>query len=119
MTTSSGGESFLIWGIDSLDCPGYIETTDVLTFGSTSDGTKLVSLTVPGGESEASLDVCFGTDGETTFVDKNGNHVTVGLLPDCSAVDGVPPCVVSRQQNEDYSITVTFIVPDGDPKGRL
>jgi hypothetical protein len=120
---SSSGDAFLIWNVDTVDCPGYEETTGTLTFGSSGDGEKRVIITIPADvftrKPDVGWQVCFGTDGDATFTDRDGQIVSVGLLPDCGAVDGVAPCVISRQHNTDGSLSVIFRAPAGDPKGRL
>jgi hypothetical protein len=120
---SDSGDVFLIFGLDTLDCPGYGETTATLTFGSTGNGEKLVTLTIPADvfvrKPDVGWQVCFGTDDGATFTDQNGNTVSVGLLPECGAVGNVTPCVVNRINNPDGSFSVIFRAPAGDPKGRL
>jgi hypothetical protein len=121
--STTGGDVFLIFNVDTLDCPSYTETSAVLTFGSTGDGQKRIIMTVPpevaAHKPDIAWQVCYGTDGGQTFTDVNGNQVTLGLLPDCGAVDEVPPCVISRQSHPDGSLSVIFRAPSGDPKGRL
>jgi hypothetical protein len=58
-------------------------------------------------------------------VDRHEATVTTGLLPDCDEYTPAP-CVLSRVQgDEDYyyydstSVTITFLAPAGDPKGRV
>jgi hypothetical protein len=44
--------------------------------------------------------------------------VTTGLLATCNVARPIPPCVESRSYGGG-TVTVTFLAPAGDPKGRL
>jgi hypothetical protein len=120
---SSSGDAFVIWNVDTVDCPGYAETTGTLTFGSSGDGEKRVTLTIPADvfirKPDAGWQICYGTDNGATFTDANGNVVSVGLLPECGAVGFVSPCIVNRVHNDDGSFSVIFRAPAGDPRARL
>jgi hypothetical protein len=62
------------------------------------------------------MDICLDTtENGTTFVDKSGNTVSIGLIPDCTVTGGVAPCIVSRgkKAGDEY---ITYILPPGDPK---
>ena len=66
--------------------------------------------------------VCFQS--ETPFLDADSETVTLGLLPNCFAdyesfvSDPIPPCVESRTADGSV-VSVTFLAPAGDPKGRV
>ena len=57
--------------------------------------------------------VCYSSD--TAFVNRSGNVVNTGLLPDCNAATP-PPCVVSITKDKAGQIVEKVSVPSGDPK---
>ncbi|MGH2594463.1 MAG: hypothetical protein ACRDH7_00700 [Actinomycetota bacterium] len=101
--------------VEPLDCPGYAETSAVVTFDVTGSRTKSVTITVPkAGLKPTKIRVCFSSP--TAFVDRSGATVTLGLLPDCSV--SVAPCVTSVKVVQSTMVTV-FQTPAGDPRGRV
>jgi hypothetical protein len=116
------------------DCDGedYIESTSTVEF-SVSSGTRVKEVSISfdaglGGSIEGSdpaspFQVCY--ESPSPFVDRHEATVTTGLLPDCDYEypESTAPCVLSRIQGYgDYSstwVTVTFLAPAGDPKGRV
>ena len=116
------------------DCDDYTETTDTVEF-SVSSGTRVKKvsisfetspgISIEGSDPAANFQVCYQSP--TPFVDRNDATVTTGLLPDCDEYEpeSTAPCVLSRVQgDEDYysslvMVTVTFLAPAGDPKGRV
>jgi hypothetical protein len=65
------------------------------------------------------MEVCLdttvgGTVDGYLFTDKAGNQVQIGLLPDCSAVGGTPPCITDRKRKAGDEI-ITLDLPAGDP----
>ena len=120
----------LLEGGPNCDGEDYIETTSTIEF-SVSSGSRVkeVSIrfdsgegTIEGYEPASDFQVCY--ESPTPFVDRHEATVTTGLLPDCDYYDpeSTAPCVLSRVQgNEEYStwVTITFLAPAGDPKGRV
>ena len=105
----------LFVAVEPLDCPGYTETSAVVTFDVTGTRTKSVTITVPKAGLQASkMRVCFSSP--TAFVDRSGATVNLGLLPDCAV--SVAPCVTSVKVVQS-SIRTIFETPAGDPKGRV
>jgi hypothetical protein len=102
--------------VEPLDCSGYSEVSEVVTFDVTGSRTKTVTITMPksvAGNANA-LRVCYSAP--VPFEDRNGNLVTIGLLPDCSSAPA--PCMVSAK-NVKQTAVVIFNAPEGDPKGRV
>ncbi|MGZ4147013.1 MAG: hypothetical protein ACXVPL_04825, partial [Actinomycetota bacterium] len=112
---------------DGLDCSdfGYDATSSTLEFsaaGSTQN--KEVTLSIDSGEEGGGdlgnpadhFQVCYQSD--TTFIDRNGDPVNLGLLPDCDPYTPVAPCVESRNQDGTF-VYITFLAPAGDPRGRI
>jgi hypothetical protein len=118
----------LLEGGPNCDGEDYIETTSTVEF-SVSSGSRVkeVSInfdsgegTIEGYEPASDFQVCY--ESPTPFVDRHEATVTTGLLPDCDDYGSTAPCVLSRMQgNEEYStwVTITFLAPAGDPKGRV
>ncbi len=115
------------------DCDGsdYVETTDTVEFSVTS-GTRVKQVSISfdaglGGSIEgydpaSAFQVCYQSP--TPFMDRHEESVTTGLLPDCDEYEpgSTAPCVLSRIQGGDHPstwVTVTFLAPAGDPKGRV
>lgn len=61
----------------------------------------------------AHFKVCYSSPNK--FKDINGASVNTGILPNCSAVHNVPPCVTSATKDPAGDVIETFIVPPGDP----
>lgn len=119
-----------------IDCAGYAEHSSTLTFDftssdalvsnlasdETSDSSKQVAMSFDMGDSEFNLNdlqVCF--ESPTPFTDRSGEtDVTIGLLPDCQTQSGErpPPCLLGRTA-DGSNVTLTFLAPAGDPKGRI
>jgi hypothetical protein len=119
------------------DCDDYTETTSTVEFSvSSGSRVKVVSIrfeavlaaSIEGFDPVSAFQVCY--EAPTPFIDRNDESVTTGLLPDCDSYDpeSTAPCVLSRVQGGDeYSltssygtwVTVTFLAPAGDPKGRV
>jgi hypothetical protein len=101
--------------VEPLDCPGYQETSSVVTFDVSGSRTKSVTIILPKAGLKANdLRVCFASP--NAFVDRSGATVNLGLLPDCSAA--VAPCMYPAKVVKT-TIVVTFDAPEGDPKGRV
>ena len=116
------------------DCDGedYIETTNTVEF-SVSSGSRVKEVSISfdaglgagieGYDPAGDFQVCY--ESPTPFMDRHEESVTTGLLPDCDYEypESTAPCVLSRIQGYgDYSstwVTVTFLAPAGDPKGRV
>jgi hypothetical protein len=60
--------------------------------------------------------VCY--ESPTSFTDRNGATVTLGLLPDCPAVSGQAPCVMSMTKTKAGDVIETLKLPAGDPRFR-
>jgi hypothetical protein len=117
--TGPGDTLFVVVGVEDLDCPGFTETSDVVTFGSTGTGFLTVTITVAMEEPVTQpLLVCYGAGDGKTFTDINGELVNQGLLAPCDIARPVPPCMVSGTRG-DGSKTLKFLAPEGDPKGRV
>ena len=115
------------------DCDGedYIESSGTVEF-SVSSGTRVKEVSISfdaglGGSIEgydpaSAFQVCYQSP--TPFIDRHDELVTTGLLPDCDEEfpESTAPCVRSRIQGGDYPstwVSVTFLAPAGDPKGRV
>jgi hypothetical protein len=107
-----------------IDCTGYGEQSSTLTFNVTTDRTKEVTMSFDTGLDPnlvhpGDFQVCF--ESETPFLDRGGAMVTLGLLPDCDhslSHPPVPPCVKSRSSIGSV-VSLTFLAPAGDPRGRV
>jgi hypothetical protein len=120
VTTHGDGVVEVSLAVENLDCPGYTEVTSVITFSSTTSARKRITVVIgpplARPKSEGRFQVCYSST--TPFKDKFGEMVTTGLLASCRAARPNPPCIVST----DYGggmVTVEFLAPAGDPKGRL
>jgi hypothetical protein len=65
------------------------------------------------------MEVCLdttvgGTEDGHLFTDKAGHQVLIGLVPDCSAVGNVAPCITDRKRRAGDEI-ITLDLPAGDP----
>jgi hypothetical protein len=108
---------FVILDVETLDCANYVEVSSVVTFGSTGNKKKRITITVANPPPrDGSFEVCY--ESPTAFTDKDGNVVTIGLLSGCGAVNKVPPCITQKTTTLD-SVTISFTAPAGDPKGRV
>jgi hypothetical protein len=101
--------------VEGLDCPGYTETSAVVTFDVTGTRTKTVTIVVPkAGLNASKMQVCFSSP--TAFIDRSGALVNLGLLADCKVA--VAPCVTSIKVVQN-TIEAIFETPAGDPRGRV
>jgi hypothetical protein len=122
-----GDQLSIASGVHSIDCAGYGEVTETVTYDFTGLGTKVVTSTIPKrivnqspDNGAAHFQTCFGSPepfatrsgGPSPFDPASGLYV--GLLPDC----GMPPCVHSRHKTGAGIVVVTYEVPAGDPAGR-
>jgi hypothetical protein len=113
------------------DCQGgdgdYEESSSTVIF-SVTGGTRVkqVSITIDSGtlpiegfDPSFRYQVCY--ESPTPFTDRFGaENVNVGLLPDCDSEfpESTAPCLLSKSF-EGSVVTVTFLAPSGDPKGRV
>jgi hypothetical protein len=114
-----GGVIVGTYGDQGIDCAGYTEHTQgTLTFTVTSDRLKQVTIIVPKvlvkvdpDNGIAHYQICYSNGG------------TPALLPKCLLdAAGNPtnvPCVLSKSKTKAGQVKVVFVVPEGDPKGRL
>jgi hypothetical protein len=103
--------------LGELDCDDYTEHSGTLTFNLTSSSEKEVTMTFDRGDYYIPLgdfQVCFQSGSEPAF-----------LLPNCSTYYSsfyydppVPPCVEERTSYGSV-VSLTFLAPSGDPKGRV
>jgi hypothetical protein len=108
---------FVVLDVETLDCPNYVEVSSVVTFESTGNKKKRITITVQNPPPrDGGFEVCY--ESPTPFTDNAGNVVTLGLLPGCGAVNKIPPCIVQKTTTLDQ-VTITFNAPAGDPKGRV
>ena len=104
------------------NCDEYTEHSSTLEFGVTSTRAKQVTLGFDTGldpyfVQPGDFQVCYQSP--TSFVDRDGATVTLGLLPDCDPYgDPVSPCVLDRSADGSF-VFITFVAPQGDPKGRV
>jgi hypothetical protein len=113
---ATGDQLTLAVSVEPLDCPGYSEVSAVVTFDVTGTRTKTVKIVVPksvAGNANG-RQVCYSAP--LPFLDRSGNLVTTGLLPDCSSSPA--PCKVSSKLVKK-NVEVVFLAPAGDPKGRV
>jgi hypothetical protein len=125
----TGGVLTMSMTPEGIDCADYMEQSSTLTFNVTGGSReKKVTIRFDTGNPYASafdFDVCFESD--SAFLDKNGDLVMLGLLPDCfddseSSLyyeSPVPPCVEYRGGESGSVVNLTFLAPEGDPKGRV
>jgi hypothetical protein len=120
VTTAGDGVVEVSFSDENLDCAGYTEVTSAFTFSSTTDKVKRITVVIgpplARPKSQGVFEVCYSSS--TPFKDKFGEIVTTGLLATCNVARPIPPCVESRSYGGG-TVTVTFLAPAGDPKGRL
>lgn len=108
---------FVVLDVETLDCPTYTELSSVVTFGSTGNKKKRITITVENPPPrDGGFEVCY--ESPTPFTNKDLAVVTLGLLPGCGAVNKIPPCIVQKTTTPDL-VTISFTAPAGDPKGRV
>jgi hypothetical protein len=123
----ANGQILLTVGVGALDCGGYAESSETVTFNVTEgiDGTRTrVTITLDAGsvtKPARKYDVCFSSP-ESEFIDASGNTVLpgqAGLLANCpkNLQPEGDPCVLSRTKDKSGNVVVTFSVPLGDPRG--
>jgi hypothetical protein len=126
--TSTTGVLVASLGAGSLTCGDTFNHAPIATtfnaFGLTANGAKtatvqidkvIVQATPNNGVS--SYRVCY--ESPTPFTDRAGNSgVTLGLLPDCSAVSNQAPCVQSITKTKAGDVLETLSLPAGDPRFR-
>jgi methionine-rich copper-binding protein CopC len=104
----------------ALDCPDYTEATADIVFLSTTDARKKIAVAIgpplAHPKSQGAFRVCYSSP--NAFLNRSGELVNLGLLPPCRASPRVPPCVLSAIYSANL-VTLTFLAPGGDPKGRL
>jgi hypothetical protein len=114
---TSSDSLFVILDVETLDCPSYEELSSVVTFGSTGNKKKRITITVANPPPrDGGFEVCY--ESPTPFKNKDLVVVTLGLLPGCGAVNKIPPCIVQKTTTPDQ-VTISFTAPAGDPKGRV
>lgn len=104
--------------VESLNCPRYREVSAVVSFDSTGSGLKTITLQIPKsvGIAPERREVCYASP--AGFVDQLGverGPNEAGLLPACEPASA--PCVVSKTDDGE-TITIVFVAPAGDPRGR-
>jgi hypothetical protein len=125
--TSSAGVLAASLGADAIDCGDPYNhapsTTTFNAFGATAAGTKTATVRIDKVVVQAQPNngvsfyrVCY--ESPTSFTDRNGATVTLGLLPDCPAVSGQAPCVVSMTKTKAGDVIETLKLPAGDPRFR-
>jgi hypothetical protein len=114
-------------GDDPCSGTGYTPVTpDTFTVLALTDGQPsenvVLQVTIGieraqlGGRRVPQLEVCYAPDVEgKTFIDKTGNPVTQGLLPNCQRADQLN-CVVSKTKDRSGNVTIVFVVIDGRGK---
>ncbi len=143
-TTAAGAVLSMSLGLDTISCNDaadrfYVSTSQVLTFGLTPAVTsKTVTITLAKSSVIRSFNryqVCFSSP-TTGFTNRYGVAIPpggAGLLPDCRGTDDdpspadtstwshspTPPCVLHRSKDRQGNVTVTFLVPPGDPRGQI
>jgi hypothetical protein len=120
---------FSLGAVDSpaFDCPKYEETTDTLSFdvttttGHATGGGKTIAITIAHPLRKASTyELCFRSP--TVFRAKNlrpaprvKDGTFVALLPACSRVRGVAPCLSGRAPTKSGEVVLRALAPRGDP----
>ena len=104
--------------VESLNCARYREVSAVVSFDSTGGGLKTITLQIPKsvGIAPARRQVCYASP--AGFVDRDGverGPNEPALLPMCEPASS--PCVVSKSGDAE-TITIVFVAPAGDPRGR-
>lgn len=111
----------------SLDCAGYVETSDLIVFDVTaSDGTtasgrsKTLTMTLAAEnvtKSASKYEVCWFSP--IDFKTKSGAQATTGLLPTCANRNPVPPCIVSKGLDRTKDLVIVVSAPPGDPRSNF
>ncbi|MGZ8604705.1 MAG: hypothetical protein ACXWX9_08130 [Actinomycetota bacterium] len=103
-------DTFTVLALDAAGEPSEQVVLDITLFVSK----HLVRQFTDRGASH--FQVCFATDvAGKTFVDRSGDEVTQGLLPDCHHWHSID-CVVKRKKDRAGNVTVVFRVLDGRGK---
>jgi len=112
---------------DAISCAAseYTGTSATVDFNVTADDrTKTVTITLAAelvdDRFASEFEVCYSSP--NGFIDQDGAEVSPGgsgLLPTCDIEIVFPPCVSSRIDNDDGSVSVAFLAPEGDPKGHI
>lgn len=125
---SGGRLSMVLLPTGAINCEGYTGTSDTVRSDvSAKDRSQTLTITLSadlvGDRSAEDFQVCYVSD--LPFADRFDNVIPAGeagLLPDGILSEGSgrpsnPPCVLSRVDNDDRSVSVSFFAPPGDPKG--
>lgn len=111
----------------TLDCAGYVETSDLIAFDvTTSNGTtpsarsKTLTMTLAAVDvtkSASKYEVCWFSP--AAFTTKSGASATIGLLPTCASRNPVPPCIVSKALDKAKNLVIVVSAPPGDPRSNF
>jgi hypothetical protein len=112
----------------TVDCAGYTETSDVITYNVTDSGgsssanrPKLATFTLGAAfvtQAASKYEMCYSSP--TPFKNKAGVLVTTGLLPNCVNKTLDPaPCVVSKALDKSKNLVLVVSSPPGDPQGKF
>ncbi len=125
---SSGRLSMVLLPTGAIHCEGYRGTSDTVQSDvSAKDRTQTLTITLVadlvGGRLAKDFQVCYVSN--LPFTDRLGNVIPAGeagLLRDSVFAEEAgppvnPPCVLSRVDNDDGSVSVSFFAGPGDPKG--
>jgi hypothetical protein len=107
----------------TLVCAPYVPLLPdnfVVSFMFDGAGNRQVTITVPGpAPRPVSQDrVCYDPSGPQTFVDRSGNTVEIGLLPDCKNNSPKPPCQLPPKTDKLGNQIISFLAPPGSTRGR-
>ena len=122
--SSTNGAIFVQIGTGSANCnDSYFHAPEITTVteeGYSSTTGKTVVLTIDKAQVAknpnqglAHFKVCYSSP--NTFTDLYGHTGNTGLLPNCSAVKNVPPCITSSTKGSGGNVIETFVTPPGDP----
>jgi hypothetical protein len=121
VTSGDGDHVLLAVGGAAVDCGGYDEESQSVTFLVTNTSqltTVRMTLSDPGKGAANKYQVCFSSP-TSTFTSRTGDKVGLGeagLLKDCVDVNPAKvPCVVDRFK-ENGNVVVIFTAPPGDPR---
>lgn len=112
---------------DAISCEGYTGSSATVDFevtpaaGRSKTVTIMIAPELVGERSASAFEVCYSSP-TNGFVDQDGNDVPPGgsgLLPTCDIEIVFPPCVSDRTDLEGGSVSVSFLAPEGDPKGHI